>query len=274
VRARRVKKAVRKNFDQSASAYQEFEQRSGFFTGLAGELAQWAGVKKGMRVLDVGCGTGVSTAALARLVGDGGLVVGVDLSEGMLREAHRTLAGERNVELLHGDAEDLGEVIRSYGVFDAALFNATIFLLPQPAAAVREAAQVLAPGGVMGWNNLLGLEDAAGADLYPALEEKAGVPLRRPQLGGVEELERGGGDVPWANAPLEEAAVRESLFPVDWETAWDFYLIPAQSAGLLPKIPYEERVALLRPAFDAVSQGRGEGPAFRWRFVRYRINAS
>src|SRR5680860_739855 len=72
-------------------------------------------------------------------------------------------------------------------------------------------------GVLWGWNNLLGLEDAAGADLYPALEEKAGVPLRRPQLGGVEELERGGGDVPGANAPLEEAAVRESLFPVDWE---------------------------------------------------------
>lgn len=266
-RALRVKSAVRKNFDQSVSAYQEFEERSGFFAGLAGELAEMAGIQEGFRVLDIGCGTGLSTGVLARVVGENGLVVGVDLSEGMLREASRLLAGKANVELLQGDAEEMVDSLLPYGSFDAALFNASIFLLPRPLAALREASLVLRSGGVLGWSNLLGLEGAGGVDLYLALEEQVGTPLRRPQLGAMEEVEDAWGGGRLKDGSLGEAAVRESLVRVDWDVVRDFYLIPAQSAGLLPSIPYEERVALLRPAFRAVSQSRDEGPAFRWRFV-------
>lgn len=43
--------------------------------------AAWAGIGPGMRVLDVGCGTGITTAALAELVGPDGHVTGVDFSE-------------------------------------------------------------------------------------------------------------------------------------------------------------------------------------------------
>ena len=43
--------------------------------------ALWAGVKAGMKVLDVGCGSGAATAVLADLVGPSGQVVGIDFSE-------------------------------------------------------------------------------------------------------------------------------------------------------------------------------------------------
>ncbi len=46
--------------------------------------AGWAGIRPGMRVLDIGCGNGVTTNALAELVGKNGHVTGVDFSEDRL----------------------------------------------------------------------------------------------------------------------------------------------------------------------------------------------
>jgi SAM-dependent methyltransferase len=59
-----------------ARAYEHFMARSS--RGLAGPFLDFAGIKGGNRVLDVGCGTGVITAALAER---GCTVVGLDASE-------------------------------------------------------------------------------------------------------------------------------------------------------------------------------------------------
>ena len=49
--------------------------------------AAWAGIGPGMRVLDVGCGSGITTAAIADLVGENGHVTGLDFSEERLQIA-------------------------------------------------------------------------------------------------------------------------------------------------------------------------------------------
>lgn len=68
-------------------------------------------VTSGMRVLDVGCGAGFNTVGLARLVGDDGLVVAVDVQPRMLAMTKRRLdecgLAER-VELVKSSADDLG----------------------------------------------------------------------------------------------------------------------------------------------------------------------
>ena len=43
--------------------------------------ARWAGVEQGMRLADLGCGSGETTAVLHGLVGPAGEAVGVDISE-------------------------------------------------------------------------------------------------------------------------------------------------------------------------------------------------
>ena len=67
-----------------AQAYEHFMAR--WSRRLAGPFLDFAGVKTGARVLDVGCGTGVITAALAEW---GCTVVGVDASEPYLEGARR-----------------------------------------------------------------------------------------------------------------------------------------------------------------------------------------
>ncbi|SRR6266404_9415137 len=65
-------------------------------------------LKRGSRVLEVGCGTGRNLAPLLEAVGVEGKVYGVDLSEGMLAEAQELCARQEwhNVELIRADAAD------------------------------------------------------------------------------------------------------------------------------------------------------------------------
>lgn len=90
---------------------------------------------------DLGCGTGAIAEALAPFVAR---VVGVDSSRAMLAAARRRLRDLANVELRTGDLEALpiGD-----GELGAALLVLTLHHVPEPAAALAEAARVLQPGG-------------------------------------------------------------------------------------------------------------------------------
>jgi demethylmenaquinone methyltransferase/2-methoxy-6-polyprenyl-1,4-benzoquinol methylase len=96
------------------------------------------GLRPGERVLDVGAGTGVSTAELAQ---SGAYAVGADLSLGMLRAGRRARPG---VPLLAGDA--LALPFRE-GVFDAVTISFALRNVVDVAAALRELARVTRPGG-------------------------------------------------------------------------------------------------------------------------------
>jgi len=57
--------------------------------------AAWAGIGPGMRVLDVGCGNGIASAALADLVGESGSVVGLDFSADRIAQARAQFGSDR-----------------------------------------------------------------------------------------------------------------------------------------------------------------------------------
>ena len=97
-------------------------------------------------VLDVGCGTGNFTRDFARSVGPDGLVVGLDLSQTMLRRAvHDTeAAGLDQVAYVRGDATDVPFVDKS---FDAVCCFAALNLFAEPYAALDSFTHVLTPGG-------------------------------------------------------------------------------------------------------------------------------
>ena len=60
--------------------------------------------RPGERIVDLGCGAGATTEALADAVGPGGRVTGVDVSPDLLALARAQLAGRANVELIEADA--------------------------------------------------------------------------------------------------------------------------------------------------------------------------
>jgi SAM-dependent methyltransferase len=101
-------------------------------------------LRPGQRAIDVGCGPGTTTLALAAEVGASGLAIGVDASDAMITEARRRTASIAAVDFRVGDAQHLEIDDRS---LDAYRSERTYQWLPDPERALAEAFRVLRPGG-------------------------------------------------------------------------------------------------------------------------------
>jgi ubiquinone/menaquinone biosynthesis C-methylase UbiE len=110
------------------------------------DLITAGGVGPGKRVLDVACGTGIVARKVARLVGPGGCIAGLDANEGMLRVARRCAENEQ-VTGIEWYKSDVTKMPFPDGAFDIVLCQQGLQFFPDKAAALREMARVLAPGG-------------------------------------------------------------------------------------------------------------------------------
>jgi ubiquinone/menaquinone biosynthesis C-methylase UbiE len=131
-------------FNEAAAGYDSPVLR--FFSFVADRLALRLNPAPGDKILDVATGTGVVALALAQAVGPSGRVVGIDIAEAMLERAHEKIRkfGVSNVDLHVMDAGRL-EFRREY--FHHVVCSFGLFFLPDMAAALKEWARVLRPGG-------------------------------------------------------------------------------------------------------------------------------
>jgi ubiquinone/menaquinone biosynthesis C-methylase UbiE len=101
---------------------------------------------RGLRLLDIGCGTGASTAALLAVAPEAEIVA-VDASQEMLNEAQRKPWTGR-VRFVRGNAQNLAAVGIT-GPFDGILAAYLVRNLPSPDAALRHFLTLLRPGAPM-----------------------------------------------------------------------------------------------------------------------------
>jgi SAM-dependent methyltransferase len=109
-------------------------------------LLDAAAAQSGERVLDVGCGTGVTTQPYAEAVGPTGHVTGIDISQPMLDAARRRIdaAGLKNVTLMLADAQVHEFAPASYDLLTSRL---GVMFFADPTAAFRNLIKALRPGG-------------------------------------------------------------------------------------------------------------------------------
>ena len=123
--------------DSSAWDAERYAEAFSFVPDRARDLIAWLDPQPGERVLDLGCGTGALTAAIASL---GAAVEGVDRDAAMLAVAQREHPG---IPFRQGD----GQTLVVDGLLDGVFSNAAMHWMADQDAVVRRVAAALRPGG-------------------------------------------------------------------------------------------------------------------------------
>ena len=233
-----MKDTIRRNFDESPTAYGEYEALTGRFATLADRLYDAMAARGNSpfrRVLDAGAGTGISSRRFAR----DSTPVALDLSRTMLESN----PAEHRVQ---GDFDRLPFGTDS---FDAVALTASLFLTPDPDHAARETRSVLRSGGPVGAVAPLGWTRADGEDVFRPLSRTSrspsGAEAIEDALEGVFEIETG----IWS-------------FETTAEALRTFHAVPAMAARLYPRLDTEDRIERARELLADV-----EGPLEqRWQW--------
>ena len=148
-----VAKIVRKLVRFPAPAYIGRLLDSGYRRKIQppSHLIERSGMKKGMHVLDLGCGSGAFTPFIARTVGGKGKVYALDIQADMLKQLERKLSKPenkdiKNIKIIEGNAYELPFEDGSLGVVNMVTVLQEI---PDRNRALQEAKRVLKSGGLL-----------------------------------------------------------------------------------------------------------------------------
>jgi len=253
---RKFKAAIERNFNESVNFYDAFEEKHHLFETLTMRLCELTGSLNPERVLDVGCGTGISTFAIKKAFPRPPIMYAIDISEMMLARARERCRGIDSIYFVQGDAEHLSTYFKEK--FDAVFYTASIFLIPNFAESISQACSLIVPGGVLAISFYTGIFDNRQKDAIV----KA-FPDMKYRYGAVEyaELKK----CLSAQKSFRTTDV-DYHFEIGEEFLEDFLCIPAQSAGLFPKVPYEKRKPLVGNFCDTLT--RKVSPLFMgWKFI-------
>jgi ubiquinone/menaquinone biosynthesis C-methylase UbiE len=131
---------------------QRLIRQSALYAELTENLLRSAGISEGMRVLDVGCGSGCVSLLAARLVGPSGAVTGMDRSPQALALARSRADAEhlQHVTFIEGDL-----INPAYqGSFDALIGRFVLMYLPEPAIALQRLAYYVRKGGIIAFQEM------------------------------------------------------------------------------------------------------------------------
>ncbi|MDZ4379930.1 MAG: class I SAM-dependent methyltransferase [Parvibaculum sp.] len=132
------------DFDDNAARALEAMYLTPDVVGQRAKVIEMLSPQPGEHVLDIGVGPGLLAYDLARMVGEGGRLVGLDAAPAMLKVARTRLAASPQAECMEGDAADLRF---PDGAFDVAVSTQVHEYVADIDKAVTELHRVLKPGG-------------------------------------------------------------------------------------------------------------------------------
>jgi SAM-dependent methyltransferase len=246
-------------FDVAADAYARFMGR--YSEPLADQFVELAGVRRGMRALDVGCGPGALTARLAERLGPDH-VAAVDPSAPFVAAARERCPG---VDVREARAEALPY---DDGAFDAALAQLVVHFMSDPVAGLREMGRV---GGVVAacvWNHASGSGPLstfwrAVKDLDPDAADEAALPGTGE--GDLGALARSAG-----LHDIVEGSLTVTVPYSSFEEWWEPYTLGVGPAGdHVAALGDDARAALRRHCAELLPDGPFSVAATAWTVVAH-----
>lgn len=256
----RIKEAVRRNFNDSPAHYSDFEDSHSFFRNLNQELNQKINVPLGARILDIGCGFGASSV---QLIQDNAksTVLGLDISEEMIEKAKDLYNQIPGLEFMVGDAAKLDQYFSDK--FDAVIYSASIFLIPDYTDSLVQARSLLKSTGAVGVTFMDGLYGPSNENLLAHIEKERSIGVSLKRAVKLDEFE-----IEFANI-FSGVDSWTHDFNLPMEQLKTFFSIPAMSAGLFPSLPYDERLQKLDTLFYYLEETT---VLFRWRFMKGAVH--
>lgn len=165
-------------------------------TNRARVIVGRAGLRPGMRVLDVGCGPGRVTLPIAERIGPRGDVVAIDVQAGMLRRVQAKAAAAQltNIRLLQ---VGVGEGKLGPQEADRAVMVTVLGEIPDRRAALQEVFAALKPGGVLSVTEVIFDPHFQGRGTVRRLATAVGFRENRffgHRLAYTQNFEKPGGD--------------------------------------------------------------------------------
>lgn len=227
----------------AAEAYDRFMGR--YSSLLAAPFADFAGVRSGQRVLDVGCGPGALAAELVARVG-ASEVAAVDPSAPFVAAARTRYPG---VDVRQASAEKLPFADRA---FDVAMAQLVVHFMPDPVAGLAEMARVVRPDGVVAacvWDHAgeggpLSLFWGPARALDPTVDDESELPGVRE--GHLAELLEAAG-----LGRIEQTVLSVGLEHATFEAWWEPFTMGVGPAGTYLARLGPDRQAELREACRA-----------------------
>ncbi len=230
-----------------------------FVSDLGGDLVDLLDPRPGERILDIGCGDGHLTLAIAER---GAEVVGVDASPEMVKAAR-----DRGVDARLGRAEEL----EYEGEFDAAFSNAALHWVSEADVVLAGVARTLLPGGRLvveqgGQGNV----EAVRLALAEELESSCGLATDLSEIWYFPSVEEHAARL--ANAGFETASIDLFPRPTKVDTGMENWLCTL-AAPVLALAPQCERAAIIRRVVERLAPRRCQHGRWTVDYVRLRYLA-
>jgi signal transduction histidine kinase/ubiquinone/menaquinone biosynthesis C-methylase UbiE len=234
-------------------------------------LAKIAGVKPGERVLDVGAGTGASTAILLKAMVYKGEIIALDPNSEYLKIAAESLRGSP-VRFVSGRAEEAKDRIKDMAPVDRAFMMNTIHLVDDPRKAFSDIYELLIPDGIIALNTAFFSENSSD---MPRMIKRVLLKLARKakQAGIADDIFAG--HKPMTIRSIEEyvrllqdagfdiVEIKRKSVNIDFASIKHFYRDAAVTSYIAPSLRTEEREALIISSLnEVIEELRSKGRSY------------